>query len=81
MFYLRYSRGSDEWPVLIESLMFKCNTPAQLSQVKKFFKDYKPTDAAYRQVKMGIERIHANIHWLSRHEEDVTHWLNQHVQI
>ncbi|PFX22359.1 Glutamyl aminopeptidase [Stylophora pistillata] len=79
--YKRYSRGSDQWPVLIKSLMFKCNTPAQLSQVTEFFKDYKPTDAAYRQVKMGIERIHANIHWLSRHEEEVTHWLNQHVQI
>lgn len=29
----RYSRGSDQWPVFIQSLMSKCNTPAQLTEV------------------------------------------------
>lgn len=46
-----------------------------------FFKDYLPTEAAYRQVQMGIEQIHANILWLSRHEKEVTQWLQQHVKI
>ena len=46
----------------------------------EFFKDYLPTDAAYRQVQMGIEQIHANIHWLSQHEDEVIEWLQQHVR-
>ncbi|KAL9985905.1 hypothetical protein ACROYT_G008358 [Oculina patagonica] len=78
--YKRYGRGSDQWPGLITSLMFKCNTQAQINEVMEFFKDYLPTEAAYRQVQMGIEQIHANIHWLSRHEEEVAEWLQQHVQ-
>lgn len=80
LLYRRYSRGSDEWPTLIKSLMFKCNTQAQLNEVTNFFKDYLPTDAAYRQVQMGIEQIHANILWLRRHEKEVTQWLQKHVK-
>ena len=47
----------------------------------EFFKNFSPTEAAYRQVQMGIEQIRAGIHRLSRHEEEVTEWLQQHVQI
>jgi len=77
--YKRYSRGSDLWSSLITSLTVECNTEAQLHEVNDFFKDYPPTAGAYRQVKMGIEQIRANILWLDRHEKEVATWLKQHV--
>ena len=33
-FSFRYSRGSDLWSDLITKLMVKCNTPAQLKEVR-----------------------------------------------
>ena len=41
------------------------------------FKGYSSTAPAYRQVKMGMEQIRANIMWLSEHEEEVAAWFKR----